>query len=238
MLAISALCASVAFNAEAVESSVVGYGATAAAAETYYMVTAQFDNVGGTGAGMALNELVRGAPYGTELSLLKANGTYDIFKYIAEAYDAVKDDFVPGWGDVLENLATQKVVPGTTFWLKTPSSATPTIAGAVLADSSKEVTVAGGVYSMIGNPYPVAVNPNTLTWTGLTYGDELSVMQANGTYAIYKYIAEAYDAEKDDFVPGWADVLENKVTTGVVPVGQGAWIKPAGEVKVTWVSPL
>ena len=57
-------------------------------------------------------------------------------------------------------------------------------------------------------------------------------------FDIYKYLEEAYDAGTDDFIPGWGDGGDNMVTTGIIPVGQGAWIKPAADVTVTFASPL
>ena len=224
---------------EVSSANIVGYNGTALEAEKYYMVAVQFDAVGAEGAGTAIKDLVTGnLPYGIEMQIQKADGTYDIYKYIAEAYDAGIDDFIPGWADGLENMATRLLQPGTVFWIKSPSATTVTIAGQIFADASKEFVIPAGKYSMIGNPYPVAANPNALTWTGLTYKDELQVLKIDGTYDIYKYIEEAYDEDKDDFFPGWADGLENMVTTGIIPVGQGAWIKPAAELTVTFASPL
>ena len=226
-------------SADVTSANVVGYHSTALAADTYYMVAAQFDSVVGGGEGMALKDLVTGdVPYGAEMQVLRPDGGYDIYRYIEEAYDGDADDFVPGWGDGVDNLAVNPVEPGTAFWLKAPSAATVTIAGAVLGDASKTVEIAAAQYSMIANPYPVSVNPNALTWTGLSYGDELQVLKADGGYDIYRYIEEAYDGDADDFVPGWGNGVDELVTTGVIPVGQGAWIKPASQLTLRWGSPL
>ena len=239
IMAIGAVALSATVFGEVSSANIVGYQGTALEAEKYYMVAVQFDAVGAEGAGTAIKNLVTGElPYGIELSVLKTDGTYDIYKYIAEAYDEGIDDFIPGWADGGENMATRQLQPGTVFWLKAPSATNVTIAGQVLGDASKEFAIPGGKYSMLGNPYPVAANPNALTWTGLTYKDELSVLKADGTYDIYKYIEEAYDEEADDFIPGWADGGENLITVGVMPVGKGAWIKPAADLTVTFASPL
>ena len=72
------------------------------------MISAQFDNVGGVGAGMALKDLVKGVPFGTELQLLAASGGYDLYYYIEEAYDEDTDNFIEGWADGGDNLATIK----------------------------------------------------------------------------------------------------------------------------------
>lgn len=224
---------------EVSSANIVGYQGTALEAEKYYMVAVQFDGVGAEGAGTAIKDLVTGnIPYGTEMQILASDGTYDIYKYIAEAWSDDADDFIPGWGDGGDNIALRKLAPGTVFWLKAPADTTVTIAGQIFADASKEFAIPAGKYSMIGNPYPVAANPNALTWTGLTYKDELQVLAADGTYDIYKYLEEAYDEDKDDFIPGWGDGGDNMVTTGIIPVGQGAWIKPAADVTVSFTSPL
>ena len=218
----------------------VGYNGSSLKANTYYMVATHFDEVAGTGTGIAIKDLVTGnVPYGTELSILRPTGGYDIYKYLEEAYDEATDDFIPGWGDGADNLAARKVTPGMVFWLKAPSDSNVTIAGGVLADASKAISFVAKEYSMLGNPYPVAVNPNALTWEGLTFGDELSVLKPTGSgYDIYKYLEEAYDETTDDFIPGWGDGADNMITTGIIPVGQGAWIKPAAALTATFASPL
>ena len=91
---------------------------------------------------------------------------------------------------------------------------------------------------MIGNAYPADVNPNDVTWTGLSFNDELQVRLDAGGYNIYKYKEEAYDESTDEFMPGWADNLDNLVTDTVLKSGRGAWIKPASAVSVTWESPI
>ncbi len=224
---------------EVSSANIVGYNGTTLKADTYYMVAVQFDAVSGEGTGTAIKDLVTGnIPYGMIMQILKTDGTYDTYKYLEEAFDEDADDFVPGWGDVGDNMATRLLPPGTVFWLKSPSDTVATIAGAVLSDASKEIAVAGGKYSMIGNPYPIAVNPNGMTWTGLTFKDELKVLNTDGTYNTYKYLEEAFDEKTDDFITGWGDVGDNYITTGIIPVGQGAWIKPASDVTATFASPL
>ena len=165
------------------------------------MIAAQFDDVGGEGAGMAIKDLVTGEiPYGAEMQVRLPAGDYDIYHYIEEAYDEDLDDFVPGWADGGDNLATSKIAPGAAFWFKTDSDCNVNIAGKILEDASKTVSVNAGIFSMIGNAYPADVNPNDVEWTGLAYGDELQVRLDAGDYDIYHYIEEAYDEELDDFL--------------------------------------
>lgn len=203
------------------------------------MIAAQFDEVNGNGAGIAIKDLVTGnIPYGAEMQVRLAAGDYDIYHYIEEAYDETIDDFIPGWADGGDNLATKKLAPGAAFWFKTASDCNVNIAGKILEDASKTVKVNAGIFSMIGNAYPADVNPNAITWEGLTYGDEMQVRLDAGDYDIYHYIEEAYDETIDDFVPGWADGGDNLVTTGVLKSGRGAWIKPTAAVSVTWENPV
>ena len=203
------------------------------------MIAAQFDDVGGNGAGIAIKDLVTGEiPYGAEMQVRLPAGGYNIYHYIEEAYDEDLDDFVPGWADKLDNLATAKIAPGAAFWFKTDSACNVNIAGKILEDASKTVSVNAGIFSMIGNAYPSDVNPNSVEWTGLTYGDEMQIRLDAGGYNILHYIEEAYDEDLDDFVPGWADKLDNLVSDGALKSGRGAWIKPTAAVSVTWENPV
>lgn len=203
------------------------------------MIAAQFDDVNGNGSGIAVKDLVTGnIPYGAEMQVRLPAGDYDIYKYIEEAYDETLDVFGPGWADGGDNLATAKIAPGAAFWFKTDTACNVNIAGKILEDASKTVNVNAGIFSMIGNAYPSDVNPNAVEWTGLTYGDEMQVRLDAGDYDIYKYLEEAYDEVKDEFVPGWADGGDNLVTTAVLRSGRGAWIKPTAAVSVTWENPI
>ena len=215
------------------------------------MITAQFDATVGDGTGMAVKDLVKGnIPYGAEMQVRLPAGGYDIYTYSEMAYDAsyTGDDinlmFVPGWADGGGNLATSKVAPGAAFWFKTDAECDVVIFGSILSEASKTVSVNAGIFSMIGNAYPADVNPNDVTWTGLTVGDEMQVRLPAGGYDIYSYSDMAYDSSYagDDmslmFVPGWADGGGNLVTDSILKSGCGAWIKPAAAVSVTWESPI
>lgn len=203
------------------------------------MIATQFDSVAGDGDGIAVKDLVTGdIPFGAEMQVRLPEGGYEIYNYIEEAYDEDIDDFIPGWADRLDNVATAKIAPGAAFWLSVPTTCNVNISGQVLSDASKEMSYNAEIFSMVGNAYPVAVNPNELDWKGLSFGDELQVRLDAGGYEIYNYIEEAYDETLDDFVPGWADRLDNFVTDAVLRAGRGAWLKPEKAVSVTWESPI
>jgi hypothetical protein len=203
------------------------------------MCATHFDTTAGNGTGYAIKDLISGeVPYGTQIQVMQADTTYKIYYYIEEAYDEGTDSFAPGWADSDDYVAVDKLAPGAAFWFKAPSTCNINIAGQILSDASKTVTVAAGQFSMVANPYPTAANMNNLSWTGLTFGDQFQIMQVDSTYKIYYYLEEAYDEVADDFVVGWADSDDYLVVTEVLPVGQGAWIKPAAQVTIDWGSPL
>ena len=84
------------------------------------MIAAQFDDVGGNGAGIAIKDLVTGnIPYGAEMQVRLPAGGYDIYHYDAEAYDESIDDFVPGWANGGGDLVTTGVLKsGRGAWIK------------------------------------------------------------------------------------------------------------------------
>lgn len=213
--------------------------------DKFYIFATQFDDVGGEGDGIRICDLVTGEiPYGTEIQVMNMalfDTSYDLFRYLEEAYDESQDDFVPGWGDKQENLATRRLAPGTAFWIKPTGTFTATVAGQVLADSSKQIDFTANKFTLFANPFPVAANPNDYTWSNLTYGDEIQVLNTAITetsYNLYRYLEEAYDADKDDFVPGWGNKQEDLVTTGIIPVAQGAWMKAQKAATLKWTSPF
>ncbi len=203
------------------------------------MIATPFDAVSGDGAGIMIKDLVTGEiPVGAEMQVRLKNGGYDIYNYIETAYDEELDEERPGWADGDEYLVKTKLAPGAAFWLKVPSVCDVSLAGQILTDASKETDFNKGIYSMIGNPYPVDVNPNNLEWTGLSYGDEMQVRLDKGGYDIYNYIETAYDEELDEERPGWADGDEYLVKTKILRSARGAWIKPAKAISINWQNPI
>ena len=206
------------------------------------MCAVTFDNVAGaTGDGIDIQKLFSGdIPYGTEMQIRKYGvDGYDVYTYIEEAYDEEKDDFYPGWANIEDYLVIRKVAPGTPFWFKVPSDCSFSIAGQIFGDASKSYTIIADHYEMIANPYPVSLNPNNMSWTGLNYGDELQIRKPDGTgYNVLTYIEEAYDEEKDDFFPGWADIEDYLIKTEIFGSNLGGWAKSKAQISVEFVSPL
>ena len=220
------------------ESQIVGYQTTGLDAATFKMVGVQFSDFG-TDTGLTLDKLVTGViPYGTQIQILKSGGSgYDYYTYILEAYDSVLDDFVPGWADSGDEIATVKIATGQAFWLNAPSGCSVSLAGEVLA-ANKPIASTAAQFKMIANPYPVSFNLNDISWSGLTYGDQIQVLKASGSgYDYYTYSMEAYDAVLDDFVPGWAD-SGDELMSNPIASAQGFWIYTAAAVTANFVTPL
>jgi len=221
-----------------VPSNVVGYQTIGLNASTFKMVGVQFSDIGAD-TGLTLNELVTGnIPFGTQIQILKPSGTgYDYYTYLEEAWDDNLGDFVTGWADGSEEIATVTLATGKAFWLKAPSACDVSLLGEVLG-TNKPISATAKQFGMIANPYPITFTLNDISWTGLTYGDQVQVLKPSGSgYDYYTYLEEAWDDNLGDFVVGWADGSEEIMTTPIA-VGQGFWINPDKAVSANFVTPL
>lgn len=199
------------------------------------MTGAQFAKVGGTNATLSDLFVTDNIPYGTCVMFANESGTYDTIKYLEEAYDEVKDDFYPGWGDVEEYLVSDAVVPGTGFWVIAPSAIELTQVGEVVDKDTYTVTIPANIYTMVANPFPKGFNPNEAIWSdNLPYRTELMTLNADGSYTTYRYLEEAYDEAKDDFYPGWGDVEEFLITKSIASEGAGVWVLSTEEITITF----
>ena len=215
----------------------MGYEKLNLTANSFVMSGIQFVNVGGDGA--TLSELFSATdiPFETEIRFLDESGVYQIYKYIEEAYDEDADDFVPGWGDGEDFLASDVQLPGQGFWVKAPETYSLAQAGQVIASGTYTVDVPSDSFMMIANPFPSPFNPNEVSWEGLDYDTEIRVLDSKGVYQIYKYIEEAYDEATDDFVPGWGDGEDFLVKDAIADSAQGFWIKAPKKVAITISNP-
>ncbi len=214
-------------------SNIVGYEKLNLTAEKFAMSAVQFRKVGGTSGTLSDLFAAEDIPFGTEVRFLSSTGAYEFYTYIAEAYDEDLDDFVPGWADVREEKVSDPVTVGTGFWVKAPEAYDLTQSGEVAGDATITLTLTPGMFEMVANPFPQGFNPNEVTWGNLEYGTEIRVLNSSGAYDFYTYIAEAYDEDLDDFVPGWADVREEMVVAPIADIKQGFWIRSNADTPVT-----
>ena len=127
------------------------------------------------------------------------------------------------------------------------------IAGLALAVDSQNVvgyqqySLNAGQFYMVGVQFgtvgtAAGIPMNNLVKGSIPYGTQIQVLKASGaSYDIYTYIQEGWDENigtDGDFGPGWADVSENIIHSGIVPVGAGCWVYPASNLTLTFTSPL
>ena len=252
VIAIGALCATVAgFAADsAISSDIVGYSNKDTAAAKWSILGVQFTTVKGE---YKLNDLVSGltgvnyddggAWKNTAPQIQVPNGVgYDLYYYLNDAWDEVKQTTVPGWADTVGNLApAATVTPGVAVWLKSPTvDGTACVSGAV--DGADSADVACPVtFALRANVFPVSVKLNTANVTssdivGSTYDEggtwkntAPQIQIPNGVgYDLYYYLTDAWDEVKQITVPGWADTVGNLATGATITTAQGFWTKGVG----------
>ena len=249
MLAISALSATVAFQAVAdglASSDVVGYQKEACAATTYKMYGVSFKAVGGDGT-MTLNEVITGnIATGDTILIPDETGVYADYTYfgsdVTSDPDEVEDNPElangPGWylGGVFKGDSV-KLANGQSFWFYPNSSVDATMSGAVPKDWS--YTAPANVYSMIANPFPTELKLKDFTYVGTT-GDTILIPDATGVYADYTYFGSDVTSDPDEVEdnpelangPGWylGGVYSGNVP---VPANQGFWLLPTQSATIS-----
>ena len=249
MLAISALSATVAFQAVAdglASSDVVGYQKDGCEATTYKMYGVSFKAVGGDGK-MTLNEVLKGDfTDGDSILIPDEAGVYSTYLYFGEATTSDPDEqednpeFLNGPGWYLAGVFKGDSVTlanGQSFWFYPKAKVDTTMSGAVPKDWS--YTAPANVYSMIANPFPTEIKLKDFTYAG-TNGDTILIPDASGVYVTYLYFDEATTSDPDEqednpeFLSGagWycSGVYSGNVT---VPANQGFWLLPKAQVTIS-----
>ncbi len=245
-------CALAAASAFAVESAnTVGYTTQAIAADTFYMIGVQFENVGG--GAITFDDLitmtgVQAYEDGDDdcaQILVSEDVGYRYYYYITDAWDA---DDKPlnkdAWAyDGYECTAADLQALGGGFWFKAPvaaSGAKITVKGQVYTNATATVSFPAGDYAIIANPFPVDTCFADVTTTGVTaYEDgdadcaQILVSEAVG-YKYYYYITDAWDADDKPLnKDAWGD--DGYECEGVnVPAGASFWIKSGTAGSITF----
>ncbi len=176
-----------------------------------------------------------------------AAGGYDYFYYLCDGIDNGDGTFSPGWVDYLAYPADQSLDLGAGFWIYDPlnASATYTIAGQVLPDATSQTSYAAG-YNLTASPYPVAFNPNDVTWSGIegpNWSEDnawwntapmIMVRTAAGGYDYYYYLNDGIDNGDGSYSPGWVDYLAYPVADNIITSGAAFWFKPTTAVTATF----
>ena len=244
-------------------ANTVGYTSQKVEAKHWYMIGAQFQGVAESDLVVKISDLMsttltpgtvgdgesdptyNNAPM---IQVLKANGTgYNYYYYVDDA-GVTGDESDPwdktGWidgGTFLLADATIDLSKG--FWFYAYEAGMINCAGQVCSLDSLDKDVVKGTWQIVANPYPAALDLNSIT-TSLfvpgTVGDGESdptynnapmvqVLKANGTGYNYYYYVDDAGVTGDESDPwdktGWIDGGTFLLTTGTqIPVGQSFWI--------------
>ena len=158
--------------------------------------------------------------------------------------DALGYDLSNSWFDMGTYAAADKEVsPGSAVWVKTASSASPTVtlAGEVTTDATKSITITGNGFTMVANPFPSELDINEdmtvsglvpFDWDAFTEGDSLLIWDqaAQGYKETYFWAgtADTTDALGYDLSNTWFDMGTYAAATKKVPAGGAFWIKTSG----------
>ena len=124
--------------------------------------------------------------------------------------------------------------PGWTAWYLSRGTTSPTVtmSGAIASEDDVSITVYGGGFSLIANPFPVALQPNDkkqVNWGAIHSGetsddgDQIQLWNASTTgYTVYYYYED--DSHEWD---GWYDAAGvnyfEDVEPDGIPAGQPFW---------------
>ena len=223
-------------------ANAVGYNTDTLVKGKYNLISLPFSAV--DGGNSTLKAAMSGSWFGGETSddgdILRvwdaSTESYSVYYYYTDSthewdgwYDASGSYY---FDDCVEN--TGGLEPGWTAWYLSRGNANPsvTMAGAIAPEDDISITIVGGGYTMVANPYPVAFQPNTATqvnWGDIHAGDtsdDGDVIRiwdaATESYSVYYYYADS--THQWD---GWYDAsgsyyFEDVVPEGI-PAGQPFW---------------
>jgi hypothetical protein len=244
IMLIAAAAAGLVASAE-VASGVVGYN-TVTIDKQWTIMSVNFTKP--DGSAMTINEafpyvegMTQGASgSGDEIQIQNGTGGYDTYymsngKVGKNTYPDIVSKWVKAGASV---VADRTVPPGTAFWYKAQSYATPftvTVAGGVITDVSKSIPI-NATWTHIANPYPVALSLNDsigyvvgMTQGASGSGDEIQIQNGTGGYDTY-YMSNGKVGKNTypDIVGKWVKAGTSVTSDASIPVGKGAWYKRQG----------
>lgn len=219
----------------AVTSQVVGYSSTGLGASKLYMLsTAGFEKVGG--GNLTLGDIASALSFedddNIQFGLANEDGAVEFTDYF---YISWQDP--AGWyASDYSTLANDVEIPvGESVWINRASAADVTVSGAVNAAATTELSFLAGKLTLASSAYPVPFAPNSYVWTGLADDDNIQVGLANETgeveFTDYFYISWQDPA-------GWYASDYSTLAGEICNVGQGFWIKTAGDATVAQPNPI
>lgn len=210
------------------------------------MIGCPFEAVGGEE--LHINDFIKGGdamyfPDGqeenvAELQVQKEGGGYTIYWLEWDGDDEENPNFF--WNS-LSGEADFTVKPGFSCWFKNTQACTITVAGQVADTSKDSITVDANTYTMIANPFPVAVKLNSdkidcKALSAMYYPEgqeenvaEIQIQKAGGGYNLYWLEWDGDDEENPNFfwngLSGEADETIQPMTGFWLLDPQGGTIK-------------
>ena len=251
MFAATALVAGLAM-ADVTSANIVGYNNRSLdlTKDNWKLVSLSFNEVGAKTEGVAFDKVLNMtgiAPVLFEeatgedkgacvLTRDPVTGGYTNYIYINDAGENYDET---GWADDGEGMLLKgsvKVDCGFGIWLRLGSDVSEgdiNVSGEVISDQSVKVDFNPG-WSILANPYPVAINPNNLTTlvdpvlfedaTGAEKGACILTRDpVTGFYTNYIYISDAGENYDET---GWSDDSEGMlIESEIIPVGHAFWMR-------------
>ena len=260
MFAAAVAAGLVAFGDGIESANTVGYTSKAVEAGKFYLIGTQFDKTGGESAGsIDMNDLIKlsstiaaglydddfaTAP---KISVLNAAGGYANYFYISDGTDENDDELgYDCWCDKdgYELDDSAKLTLGKGFWFSSPStSGTITAAGQVSEMASVMLEFPADKFTILCNPYPVAVALQSLTTSATPglYDDDfatapkISALNAAGGYNNYFYISDGTDENDDELgINAWCDKDGYELEDTQIEAGAAFWISAPVAGSVTF----
>jgi hypothetical protein len=255
------LAAAAAISAFAIESAnVVGYTSKDVTAGKFYLIGTQFDAAGTASAGsvdmndlIKLSDTIAAGLYDDDfatapkISVLNAAGGYANYFYISDGTDDKDNELgYDCWCDKdgYELDDTAKLALGKGFWFSSPStSGTITTSGQVSEMASATLNFPADKFTILCNPYPVAVALQSLTTSATPglYDDDfatapkISALNAAGGYNNYFYISDGTDDKDEELgYNAWCDKDGYELEDTQIDAGAAFWISAPAAGSVTF----
>ena len=240
---IAALGASPAWAAEVVSSNIVGY-TKVNVVSGLNMISGAFVAVGGENADINASVVSSDLPAATMAKFWDATTkSYSTLIYYPDPDDGIYEDdsyennLGAGWGDSDAIVVDKEMVPGTGFWVQSPSAATITLCGEVSTNSVDVSLVAG--LNFVGNPFPGQIDISAITSSDLPAATMAKFWDATSkTYSTLIYYPDPDDGiyEDDSYEnnlgAGWGD-SDAIAVDFPLDAGTGFWIQSPSAATIT-----
>lgn len=221
MLAISALCATVAIQAKAtdtlVSSDVVGYQ-TKETVSGFNFFTPTFKQVGTVGKTFNINDVVldpsTATSWGDNIQILDEGGSTVSTYYWVGAGELVE---TACWTEDFGTAVDIDFTSGMSFIIDTQVPVKVTVAGEVLKGNITATTVAG--FNFIGNSSPSPLDIQSITLSGdntTSWGDNIQILDEGGsTISTYYWVAAGELVENACWTEDFGTAVEYSIDAGL-----------------------